>query len=151
MTTILEPGRYWLDLIGKEKLTRFAGWLQNPDLGGSGRVKLEHTEYHEANTSVVPGTPSTPEREWILFQVLRPVMYDEAFYGRPTVAGPNIKSEADTIQSPDVEDMKWVPDFRGAGQGIEDAVKMALGLVVGVTVVAGLVIVGKSVLGSNRR
>jgi len=150
LTNPLSVGRYWIDLIGPDKAARFASWMANPSLGGK-NARTISTEYHAENTSMLPGTASTPERTWALFEVTSPVFWDFAFYGSPTPAAATVSQEADTIQSPDVEDMKWVPDLRNVGQGIEDAVKTGVAVVAGVAVLAGLVWVASNVLGKKGR
>ncbi len=153
MATITNPlgvGRYWIDLIGQEKIDRFVSFMANPELGKS-HINLIHTEYHPANVSMVPGTADTPVREWVLFEVHSPIFWDFTFYGSPTIAGPNVTTEADTIQSPPVEDMAGVLDLRGIGQGIESAITTGLTVVAVGVGVAGLAWLLSNVLGKKGR
>jgi hypothetical protein len=149
LTNPLSVGRYWIDLIGPDRIGRFVDFTRNPTLGPN--VKVLHSEHHEAVTSLIPGTEDQPEREWVLFGVLAPVFWDYDFYGTPNVAGPEIQEEADTIQSPSVEDMSLVPDFRGIGQGIENAIKTGVVVVTGTAVAVGLVWLLTNVLRKKSR
>lgn len=83
----LPAGMYWLDVLGDNRIA-FAAWRTA----------------HGADVKV-RGTESFPEREWLKFEVLRPVAWDAKQFGFPNIirAGEAIDSSADTVQRPDPE------------------------------------------------
>lgn len=118
----LQPGRYWIDLIGEERIAKFGGGIKGLNDAHPGIIKIISATRHLANeardyaesddlTGVLVGIwealagriSETPERDWVLFQVTSPAVWDFETMGTPTIAGPNVKSEADTVQRPDPE------------------------------------------------
>ncbi len=86
------PGRYWVDIFGLN-IPSAAAWFKA--MSGLG-VHVDATETFPAMT--VPET-----RNWYLFTVKAnpvPVVWDQPRYGFLTVAGPEVKSSADTAQTP---------------------------------------------------
>lgn len=124
MTTIttnpVPPGRYWMDIIGEEKLAKFAGAIKGLNeahpgifriIGATRHLANEARDYAESDlTGVLVGIwetlagriSETPERDWVLFEVTSPMIWDFDI-GAPTVAPPNVTAEVDTIQRPEPE------------------------------------------------
>jgi hypothetical protein len=124
----LAQGRYWIDLIGNERIGQFGAGVKGLNAAHPGLVKIISATRHRANEAreyaeaTQPGQeqdltgllvelwegiageiPDTPERDWVLFETSAPAVWDFSVMGTPTPAGPEIKSEADTVQRPDPE------------------------------------------------
>lgn len=96
----LPGGRYWIDIFDSKR-SAFETWAAvNKD-----SVHVEVTESHDTN----------PPRDFYIFTVAErvavpggtgtiavPVQWDAATFGFPTIAGPEIKSSADTVSRPDL-------------------------------------------------
>lgn len=118
-TNPLPAGRYWIDLIGAERIARFGGGVEGLNEAHPGLIRIVSATRHLANEakdyaespdltgdlvklweSLAGSIEDTPERDWVLFEVIAPAIWDFDAMGVPTVAGPNIKSESDTGQRP---------------------------------------------------
>jgi hypothetical protein len=84
----LPPGRYWQDFFGP-KVDVATAWLLAQSQAG--RARVDATE-----GSGDAGT-------WMLFTVSKPMPWPELELGAPTIAGPEVKSRADTAQRPPPE------------------------------------------------
>ncbi len=82
--TPLPPRRYWVDVFSKDS-ERFTAWLK----AHADTVHVRSTEHIDAGGHV---------RDWVLFDVSAPTPWEGP--GFPTIAGPEIKSSADTAQRP---------------------------------------------------
>lgn len=76
-------GRYWLD-VPASKVEDFNGFLKS----NSERIHVENTE----GTDVV----------FYIFSVSEPVQWFAANFGFPEIAGANVQSKADAVQTPDL-------------------------------------------------
>lgn len=91
----LQPGRYWSDLLNEEAHNRWTSWAKNvANSGGKTRVRVLATEHFEAEGD-------HPARDWILWEVLLPVMYDSVFYAPANPASAAIESSDDTVTKPE--------------------------------------------------
>jgi hypothetical protein len=89
----LPPGRYWLTVIsqaGESKLDAFFAWARaNPS-----RVTVEKSE---------PAGGGTNNGAFVIFRVnTLPLRFDQAQFGFPNVAGPEIQTASDTVERPPV-------------------------------------------------
>jgi hypothetical protein len=114
----LPDGRYWVDVFG-DKRAPMAKWFKA--FGPTGVLVRTNESF--------AGTGANA-RDWYLFEVAQkyptvPVIWDVAQYGYPTIAGPEVKSSADTAQTPEVT------------QGVEGLLQSA-GLEAGTTPQTGL-------------
>jgi hypothetical protein len=96
-TNPLPVGRYWID-VNNSKTDEFNAFMASHK--GSARVEVTEgdgsEEATEGNTSEKGGTT------FYIFTVSKPFTWLSVNFGFPTIAGPNIKSKSDTIQSPDL-------------------------------------------------
>lgn len=133
----LPPGRYWVDVFDRVALSGpFAGtneqqsfreWLK----AFSFTLHVEATETHD----------SDPPRDWYLFRVEQPTPWLGP--GFPTIATPDVKSSADTVQRPD-------PEKDPLDSGLFDTGARGL-LLIGGLLAAGLVLTNVNLLVSKRR
>lgn len=82
----LPVGRYWVDVFEPE-WQRFDSWLKL----NAHFVKVHADELHD---------DEDPERRWILFEVLTPMLVGWLGPGLPTIADKSIQSSDDTVQKP---------------------------------------------------
>ena len=80
----LPVGRYWID-VAAGKALELDGFFKSH----AARVHVENTE-------------ESGEVTFYIFSVSEPVPWFAVNFGFPTVAGPNIHSKADAVQSPDL-------------------------------------------------
>lgn len=172
MTVVREnpipPGRYWLDLIGDEKRARFEGAVKGLNEAHPGLMLVESTTHHAENENQVnnqtgrswmqvvldnagaivwgEGQP-TPVRDWVLFKLTAPTVWDFEKLGSPTIAGDNIHSEGDTVQRPDPT-MDPLDKLHDTLQDMSSLARGALGVIIGVAAAAGVVLL---VSGRKRR
>jgi hypothetical protein len=118
-TKPLPPGRYWIDLIGAERIAKFGGGVKGLNEAHPGLVRVISATRHLQNEArdyaespdltgvlvalwetVVGNIQDTPERDWVLFEVTAPAIWDFEAMGTPTVAPAWVKSESDTVQRP---------------------------------------------------
>ena len=118
----LPAGRYWIDLIGAERIAKFGGGVKGLNEAHPGLVRIISATRHLENEArdyaespdltgvlvalwetVVGNVQDTPERDWVLFQTTAPAIWDFKEMGVPTVAGADVKSEGDTVQRPEPE------------------------------------------------
>jgi hypothetical protein len=59
---------------------------------------------HVESSEETPEKDGNPRRLFVIFNVVAPVFFPAANFGFPSAAPQNIRSEADTIQAPDVPD-----------------------------------------------
>ncbi len=128
-TNPLPDGRYWVDVFDPHR-EAFNGWLaDNKD-----SVRVENTESDES---------SNPAQSFYLFSVKNhvqvpggtstifvPVNWDAKTFGFPTIAPPNVKSKADTVQKPDLppDGLDGLGNALGSGglmAGLESGLKIA--------------------------
>jgi len=64
------PGRYWLDVF-PPNIATITAWTR----ANKGAVRVVSTEFFD----------STPPRQWLMFDVLEPVPFDQLTFGFPTV------------------------------------------------------------------
>jgi hypothetical protein len=132
----LPIGRYWLDLVGPEKLARFEGAVKGLNEAHPDIIHVINTAHHDATV-----VPAAPQRDWVLFEITSPAIWDHENIGDPTIAGPDVTAESDTVQRPpEPEDVST-----RIADTVEDAEK-SLGTIGGtiakVAVGAGVVVVG---------
>lgn len=84
----LPIGRYWIDILNS-KVEEFSGFLE-------GHKSTIHVEVTEGDSSEEGGTT------FYLFNTSAPFTWLPVNFGYPTIAGPEIKSKADTTQRPDL-------------------------------------------------
>lgn len=115
----LSPGRYWIDLVGAERIARFGGGVQGLNEAHPGLVRVISATRHMANEALeyaespdITGDlvkiwealagriEETPERDWVLFEVTAQAIWDFEAMGVPNIAGPDIHSESDTVTRP---------------------------------------------------
>jgi hypothetical protein len=103
--TTLTVGRYWITGFG-DKATQITAYLATTNAAGSTRVEV--TEAINATTDNSPG------QFWI-FNVLKPVGWFATLWGKPSIAGPNVHSAADTANVPDPPTpLSTLDDFLGS-------------------------------------
>lgn len=87
----LPVGLYWLDVLGDNRAA-FQDWRD------------VHAAAVKVRTSEAFPEPA-PGRDWLKFEVLRPVAWDAKRFGFPNIirSGDSINSSADTVQRPDPE------------------------------------------------
>lgn len=104
----LPAGTYWIDVIDTQNQTDFGAWT----LENAANVKVLKTEHFPANdwptcSGLDPTTGGCwPARDWVKFQLLKPVTWDAIKFGFPNIieAGEKVDSSADTASSPDFSD-----------------------------------------------
>lgn len=79
----LPVAKYWKDIFEADA-EAFGAWLRD----NQETVKVRTTEHIDGD----------PPRDWILFEVTSPTMWDGPGY--PDVAAPDVHSSADTVQRP---------------------------------------------------
>ena len=82
----LPAGRYWKDIFEADA-EAFGEWLKD----NHETVKVRTTEHIDGD----------PPRDWLLFEVTAPTMWDGPGY--PDIATANVHTSADTVQRPDPE------------------------------------------------
>ena len=101
----LTVGRYWITGFG-DKATGITAYLATTNAAGNTRVEV--TEAINATTDNAPG------QFWI-FNVLKPVGWFATLWGKPSIAGPNVHSAADTANVPDPPTpLSTLNDFLGS-------------------------------------
>lgn len=100
----LAKGRYWIDVVGADKVGKFAGLLNTGVILGA--VKIESVELSGTEVSLdrvleVLAGAGDPQA-WFLFEVLKDnaLAIDESTFGRPTVADSSVHHRGDTAQKP---------------------------------------------------
>jgi hypothetical protein len=103
----LPPGQYWIDVIDSAHQQSFAGWLFEHSL----EVKVLVSEHFEAlnwpDCSALNFEGDCwPSRDWIKFEVLKPVSWDAVTLGFPNLILPDekIETSGDTATVPDFSD-----------------------------------------------
>lgn len=130
----LPPGRYWQDIFS-DHWDEFHQWLA----ANQGSVAVETTETH-----VPQGVETGKAREFYIFRVKSPVVWNQTHWGFPTVADSRVKSSGDTVQRPD-----FPLDFTDQLGNDIDKLKKSTGFVVGLGIVGGL-LVGAIILALRR-
>jgi len=89
----IPPGRYWIDVIGKENIDDFGAWIV--EMQGAVRL-VNSTEDRE----------SEPPQLWALFEVPegRSPFIDQIKFGFPTTAPEGVNNKEDTEVGPSDED-----------------------------------------------
>lgn len=112
----LPAGRYWLD-VPAAKLEELQGFFA----ANASRVHVESTEQDDGVT-------------WMLFTVSEALPWFAVNFGYPTVAGANVHSKADVVQTPDLP-----PGPAETAQGLLDQAGNAVHLIgIGFAVLIGL-------------
>lgn len=167
----LPPGRYWIDLIGAERIARFGGGVKGLNEAHPGIIRIISATRHLANEArdyaespditgdlvkiweaIAGQIQDTPERDWVLFEVTAPAVWDYDAMGSPTVAGPEVKSEADTVQRPEPEPDITEKIYQATHGGIGGTIsKVVLGSVMIVTLGTVGYLVAKTALTRTRK
>lgn len=121
----LPAGRYWID-VSKEPVPfgTWQGFLSAfPEF-----VHVDATEEDEAFA-------------FSIFTTSKALIWPEGI-GYPTIAGPGIKSRADTVQRPDPEldTLDQIPTVKDLVSGVGDTVKLVavvVGIIIAVKVLSG--------------
>ena len=123
----LPVGRYWID-VSKEPVP--LGTWQGFLAASSGFVHVETTE-------------DDPDFSFFIFTTSKELVWPEGI-GFPSIAGPDIKSRADTVQRPDPQPdfIDTIPTPTQMFKGVSDAVTLLV-------VAAGVILLFK--LASGRR
>ncbi len=111
----LPVGRYWVDVFEKDAAS-FAAWLA----AHKADVRVRTTQHFD----------TTPARDWVLFEVVRPVDWQGP--GLPDVATGDVVASSDTVQRPPPEKdaLQKISDaFSGSGTAL---------VVLGVAAIAAL-------------
>lgn len=87
----LKPGRYWIDVIGPGQAKLWDAWLKTARKGRKVRLRT------------VEGSPEQPRGAWYLFDVTGKLPVQYTGPGRPTPAGPNVRTRDDTASKPSPE------------------------------------------------
>lgn len=135
----LPVGRYWLDLIGDEKRVRFEGGVKGLNTAHPGLVHVISTVHHDADE----GSVGTPARDWVLFETTAPAIWDFEKIGSPTIADKSVTSEADTVQRPERE-KDPLDALHDSLSDVGSLARGAFGVIIGITVAAGVVLLVSS-------
>jgi len=89
----IPPGRYWIDVVGKENIADFGAWI----LEMQGAVRLVTSQEE---------TEADPPTLWALFEVPegRSPFIDQQKFGFPTTAPEGVSSREDTEVGPEDDD-----------------------------------------------
>jgi hypothetical protein len=127
-TNPLPVGKYWVDVFEPQE-SAFLDWLRR----NKTNVAVTSTESFDA-------AGDYPARVWRLFEVNAPVPWEGP--GLPTIAGPNVKSSADTSDRPPPtkDPLDKLSDY---GTNVEKTAKTILWVAGGVAavVVTGVLVV----------
>lgn len=103
----LPPGVYWIDVIDTAHQQAFAGWVFEHSL----EVKVITTEHFDSlnwpDCSAFNFEGDCwPSRDWVKFEVLKPVTWDAVNLGFPNLIlpGEKIETSGDTVTAPDFSD-----------------------------------------------
>lgn len=90
----LPEGRYSIMVIGPADIAAFNEWL----------VLSRHSVNVEVTEPIAPTSLESAlnVKEFVIFNVTEPVIFESKRFGFPDKAGPEIKSSADTVQAPDL-------------------------------------------------
>jgi hypothetical protein len=164
-TKPLPVGRYWIDLVGAERIGNFGAGVKGLNEAHAGLVRVISATRHLANEAkdyaesadltgvlvrlwegMVGQIQDTPERDWVLFEVTAPAIWDFDVMGTPTVAAAWVKSESDTVQrpAPEPEVTDRILDYtKGIGGAVS---KTVLGAVMIVTLgTVGYLVITKAI------
>lgn len=72
----LPVGRYWLDVF-EPNIPAWSAW-------STGKVKVRASEYFAGSDASV-FSDKQPARQWVLFEVAKPVAWDAKTFGYPTI------------------------------------------------------------------
>jgi hypothetical protein len=128
----IPPGRYWIDVIGKENIDDFGAWI----IEMQGAVRL---------VTSTEDTESEPPQLWALFEVPegRSPFLDQQKFGFPTTAPEGVKNKEDTEQGGDDDD-------DGAGD-VSKAIKILAVVGVALAATVGLVLLTAWTEGKKRQ
>lgn len=107
----LTPQRYWIDLVNP---TMAEHWAIYVSAMGRDKLRVISTVHHDSEGS-------TPARDWVLFDVIRPVIYNHNYLPSPTV-GNEVTSEGDTVTRPDPAPSLELPTIGSITSGVGTAV-----------------------------
>lgn len=147
-TNPMPSGRYWIDVFGKN-IPSAAQWFKG--MSGLGvTVNATETFVPTPQEVLLEKGPFASQddiqgmtRNWYLFTVSPnpvPVTWDQATFGFPTIAGPEIKSSQDTVKRPDLpldplNELESFSESIGSLVGITSkagAIALTAGLFIGV-------------------
>lgn len=151
MTTLKDnpvpEGIYWSDIVGPDAIAQWKAYLEAVNREKD-RIRILKTVHHTPASggadSSIPGVDTilealgegtaveTPEREWVLWQALVPLVWDYSTLPAINTAE-GVRSEEDTVQRPPPEQGVLTT----AGESLETAGTVAK-VVVGVVVAGGL-------------
>lgn len=129
-------------LIGPEQRGQFEAGLKGLNSSHPGIVRVLTTTHHEKDET----GNGEPETDWVLFEVTSPSMWDFAKMGKPTVARPEVKTEADIKERPEpIKDP--LDQLHDEFANVGTLARGAVGAIIGIAVLTG---VGLLVLGRKR-
>jgi hypothetical protein len=103
----LPAGRYWIDVIGADKIRAFFTLLNTAAIAAPGLVLLENVELNGDSVdlqSFLRWALGDTTRAWFLFRVgdrtKGAFSIDHKTFGYPSHASDNVKTETDTAQTP---------------------------------------------------
>lgn len=133
----LPAGRYWLD-ITPEYADKWQTWRNG--MQGIDSVKIEVTEHTDPQTSVIPGIPNAPARDFVIFSLTAPnLAWEAAGLPSPTIAPASITTADDTATKPPPTP-SVTDQFADTAKGLTTGIKVAAGVAVVVSL-AGLAVV----------
>ena len=90
--TLIPAGRYWIDVF-EPKWSAWSAFQRS----SSGVLQVESTQRFEANAG-------GPGRDFLIFKVVAPLVWDAVAFGYPTIAPSSgasaVRSSEDTVQRP---------------------------------------------------
>jgi hypothetical protein len=86
--TLIPPGRYWIDVF-EPKWSAWSAYQRS----WPGVLQVESTQRFQANAG-------GPARDFLIFKVIAPLVWDAVAFGYPTIAASSVKSSEDTVQRP---------------------------------------------------
>lgn len=103
----LPPGRYWIDVIGADKIRGFYTLLNAANVAAPGLVTVENVELNGDSVdlqSFLRWVMGDTTRAWFLFRVADKskgsLSIDQKTFGYASHASDNVKTQEDTIQAP---------------------------------------------------
>lgn len=132
----LPVGRYWIDVLEVSK-NKWLGWRDAFVPKGDAFVEV---------TEDIPATSDSAARQFVIFNTKKELVWPDDMGIGVNVAGPEIRSSADTVKGVDLTPSFELPTAQQITAGIERTL-IGLAVVVGIAVVGGVVIVAMG----NRR
>jgi len=125
--TPLPPGRYWIDVFGDLRAP-FHAWAKGhyPDVVVTTVQSFEKAPIRDDHVG-------NKARDFVIFEVKKPVPWHAPTFGFPTIATKDVQSEQDTGDTPKETD--WMGNVVApvtTGQKILGAAKIGIGLIVSI-------------------